>query len=371
MFWKTWIKRGIVVVGITMIAAAGSYYVINYVANTEIPTSVVIAEGDIGQTSTLLEEEYFSKNTRELIYESLTDEQMKEIYVIVRDCIINYETSVEVPGASRTDINNILYAVMGDHPEIFWLGGYEFNVGVFTPIYSVTENQKTALEREIRLQTASIINEAVYANRPNDFEKAMLIYDYIVKNTVYAESDRDQEIDSVILNQESVCSGYAKAFAYLMDRMNIPCACIYSDTHMYNVVELEGVKYIVDVTGGDNFEIAGVGNYTDYSYLICSSGELKNISEYQPIGICESLQYSCTDTGRNYYTEYGIYVESWTENCFVEMEECLSGSNVTSIKCSETEVFEIAQGEITEYFTDEDMLIVTNQALRTITVIRK
>lgn len=371
MSWKIWIKRGIVIAGITMIAAAGSYYAINYVANTEIPTSIVIAEGDIGQTSTLLEEEYLSKNTRELIYESLTDERMKEIYVIVRDCICNYETSVEVPDASRTDINNILYAVMGDHPEIFWLGGYEYNQGIFTPIYSVTENQKTAMERELRLQTASIINDAVYAGSPNDIEKIRMIFDYIVKNTVYIESDRDQEIDSVILNHESVCSGYAKAFAYLLDRMNIPCACIYSSTHMYNVVELEGVTYIVDVTGGDNFEIAGFGDYPDYSYLFCSNRELRYLSEYQPIEIFESLQYSCTDIGRNYYTEYDRYVESWSGEYLEKMEGYLSVSDITSIKCSEMEVFENALEEITEYFTDENMHIITNQALRTITVIRK
>lgn len=371
MSWKTWIKRGIVVVGISMMAVAGSYYAINYVANTEIPTSVVIAEGDIGQTSTLLEEEYLSKNTRELIYESLADERMKELYVVVRDCIINYETSVEILDANRTDINNILYAVMGDHPEIFWFEGYEYNLGIFTPIYSVTENQKTAMERELRLQTASIITEAVYAGSPNDFEKVRMIFDYIVKNTVYAESDRDQEIDSVILNHESVCSGYAKAFAYLLDRMNIPCACIYSETHMYNVVELEGVKYIVDVTGGDNFEIAGFGSYPDYSYLICSNRELKNIIEYQPIGIFETLQDSCTDTSRNYYIENNRYIESWSEEYLERMEKYLSASNITSIKCSEKEVFEAALEEITGYFTDEDMHIITNQALQTITVIRK
>ena len=363
-------KKGIIIGILLLLAAVGSVFVIRYVDKKEIPTAIIVAQGDVGTNSILLEEEYLSKNTRELLYESLEDEDMKELYITVRDCIINFEASVETPSASRTDINNILYAVLGDHPEIFWLGGYEYNLGVFTPIYSVTANQKTEMERNIREQASIILNEAVYVDGLNSFEKAKMIYDYIINNTVYAESDRDQEIDSVILNHESVCSGYAKTFAYLMDRLHIPCCCINSNSHMYNIIELDGVLYLVDVTGGDGFEVAGYGNYPDYSYFICSNEELCNSPEHQPINICELLQYSCTDTGRNYYTEYGTYVEEWKQEYIDQMAEKLEYAGIASIKCSNEEMYDTVLSAINESFTEEDSHIIPNATLKTITVIR-
>lgn len=371
MSWKNLVNRKRILVGIAIILAiAGSSGIINYVANREIPTSVIIAEGDIGIGTNVLEEEYLNKNTVELLYESLEDEQMKNLYVTVRDCLLNFKSSAEIPSATRADINNVLYAVLGDHPEIFWLSGYEYNLGIFSPIYSVTEGQKAELERELRIRSASLIDEAVYVDGLNDFEKARMIYDYIIKNTSYGESERDQEIDSVILEQKSVCSGYAKAFAYLMDRLHIPCACINSSTHMYNVVELEGVRYLVDVTSGDGFEVAELGNFPDYSYFMCSNEELRNSEAHQPIEICELLQYSCMDTGKNYYTEYGVFVSQWNREYLTTMEETLSFAEISSIKCAEEETYETALSDIKEYFTEENLHIVPNYTLKTITVLR-
>lgn len=368
MCLKTY-KKILAITAVIIAAGAGSISMIKNVADMEAPTATIIYQGAVSTNH--LESEYRGKNTRELLYESLQDEHMQELYITIRDCLLNYDTSVEISSASRTDINNILYAVLGDHPEIFWMGGYEFNLGIFSPIYSVTNNEKATMERSIREQTNVIIASTITADGLNNCEKVRLIYDYLITNTLYGESERDQEIDSVILNHESVCAGYAKSFAYLMDRIGIPCACISSESHMYNVVELDGMTYLVDVTGGDAFEEAGYGNYPDYSYLICSNTQLKNSSDHHPLPICGDLQYACVDDSRNYYTEFGLYAQIWKSEYLEQMKEQLNNAGYAAIKCVDEFVFANATAAINEYFVADDIRIILNDNMYTITVISK
>ena len=52
------------------------------------------------------------------------------------------------------------------------------------------------------------------------------ICDYVADNTDYVNTDDDQYIDSVFVNHQSVCAGYAKAVQYLALRHGIPCVYI-------------------------------------------------------------------------------------------------------------------------------------------------
>ena len=54
-----------------------------------------------------------------------------------------------------------------------------------------------------------------------------------------------------LVNKEAVCEGYAKAYKLLLNAMGIECDVVINAEHAWNVVQLEGKWYLVDVTNDD------------------------------------------------------------------------------------------------------------------------
>ena len=58
----------------------------------------------------------------------------------------------------------------------------------------------------------------------DDYEKAKKLYELLIDNVDYrANAEYNQNILSVFLNEKTVCAGYAKAYKYLLDQIEIPC----------------------------------------------------------------------------------------------------------------------------------------------------
>ncbi|MCD7822740.1 MAG: hypothetical protein LUG86_01780 [Oscillospiraceae bacterium] len=80
----------------------------------------------------------------------------------------------------------------------------------------------------------------------------------------------DQDPDTNV-----VCEGYAKAFKYLCDLAGIDCITVSGKmtggtgegAHMWNIVRLDGVNYLVDVTNSDTGAIGQNGGL----FMVCAS----------------------------------------------------------------------------------------------------
>ncbi|MCD8106805.1 MAG: hypothetical protein LUE20_02430, partial [Oscillospiraceae bacterium] len=106
------------------------------------------------------------------------------------------------------------------------------------------------------------------------------ICDLVSYETSYKSSDYgdfwqlvyvfDQDPDTNV-----VCEGYSKAFQYLCDLAGIDCITVTgtmtgttgAGTHMWNVVCLDGVNYLVDVTNSDD----GVTGQNGGLFMVCAS----------------------------------------------------------------------------------------------------
>ena len=78
----------------------------------------------------------------------------------------------------------------------------------------------------------------------------------LILRTEYEQGSADsQTICSVLLNQRSVCQGYAKTFQYLCQLAGIPAMLVTGDVngegHAWNIVFLDGDWYYIDPTWGD------------------------------------------------------------------------------------------------------------------------
>ncbi len=94
----------------------------------------------------------------------------------------------------------------------------------------------------------------------------------------------NQSAYSALVNGQTVCAGYARAFQYLMQQLNIPCyycAGYAGERHAWNIIVLDDGCYNVDTTWDD----VGDGTYdyfnkndTDYA----SNHVRQELSVYLP-----------------------------------------------------------------------------------------
>jgi len=157
----------------------------------------------------------------------------------------------------------------------------------------------------------------------SDYDRVKYFYDYIIDSTDYVnDAENDQDIRSVFLTHQSVCAGYSKAFQYLCRQVGIPCTTVRGTTssgatHAWNLVEIGGKCYWIDVTWGDPVysQEANIQNI-NYNYFCVTDSELfkthtisHNI-ELSEKTIEDAFQFpECSDDSLNYYKLNGCYFE--------------------------------------------------------------
>ena len=119
-------------------------------------------------------------------------------------------------------------------------------------------------------------------------EQIRFVHDYLVDTIAYDKSlnkDNIYNVYGALGNKLAVCEGYARAFKYIMDEMNIPCIIVCGtainpsgeiENHAWNYVKVENRWYAIDVTWDDPI-ILGGGTLTKevrYSYFLVGRSKL-------------------------------------------------------------------------------------------------
>lgn len=271
-------------------------------------------------------------------------------------------------GLDETDVDRIFQCVLDDHPELFYVEGYSYTkytrgnkiVAIeFTGTYNQDEKTVYARKQEIETAVAEILKGAEQLEE--DYEKIKYVYESLIENTDYnLESEDNQNIYSVFVNKSSVCQGYAKAFQYLMYRLDVECALVQGkvirtgEGHAWNLVRSAGAYYYVDATWGDiSYESDSEGKHgegdaqsvsdngqTDekmlpgvsYDYLCVTTEQLtKTHQPAEPGSLPE-----CTAQRDNYYVREKAFFAEYNEEQLTELVDrrLAEGSNVISMRCS-------------------------------------
>jgi hypothetical protein len=221
-------------------------------------------------------------------------------------------------------------ALTMDHPEFYWMASFVTHTRS-NQVESVTfDVPEDAAETQAALDAAAeeILTEILQENA-SDYDKVKSIFLYIVQNTDYGTDEgKEQDIRSVLLDHQSVCAGYAKTFEFLCRKSDIDCTYVqgYStegESHAWNLVEIGGKGYWVDVTWGDPmFEesIAGTApqDFVNYAYLCVDDEEIFRTHRIETGVIFENYHQedvfsypSCSDPSLNYYRLNGCYFEGY------------------------------------------------------------
>ena len=196
-------------------------------------------------------------------YSQLNDLQ-KKIYNRIYSAVSVMQTERIYLTDDSTDISeniNLAYtAVSVDHPEIFWLSGeYQIltlnNEKFYVLVkYDIDETTRDAQVSALNLKIDSILQRT---KGMSYFEKEQFFHDYLCNNVVYTGDGVMTRYNAfgALVNGKAVCEGYSRAFQLLCKSAGINCSLIKGKAdgqqHMWNVVEIFGEWYEVDVTWDD------------------------------------------------------------------------------------------------------------------------
>ncbi len=154
--------------------------------------------------------------------------------------------------------------------------------------------------KEIENQKDTILEDV----SGSDYEKIKQVHDWLVDNIEYDDTynlPNNRNIYGGLINNKTVCEGYAKTFKYLLDELDIPCILVAGtaknsdgkeENHMWNYVELLGTWYSFDVTWDDPILINGAELRNESKYKYFCQGDNINSNHY--------ISYTITDSGQEY-----------------------------------------------------------------------
>lgn len=249
-------------------------------------------------------------------YYAMLEEDMqelyKQIYANAMDGTVSFAPVVKV---NVNQLKNVFEAVYNDHPELFWMEtGYSCKylkngrcVEITLRYYPITNNLEQA-KKEFDNRVQSILSGAITLD--GAYEKEKYVHNALLSNVEYDESaEMNQSAYSALVEGRSVCAGYARAFQYIMQQLDIPCYyCTgYSgEDHAWNIVKLSDGYYNVDATWDDT-------NPGTYDYFNKSDKQFagthvrKSLSVYLPA--CNGAAYSDTAKG----TPFRVELQAVTE----------------------------------------------------------
>ena len=122
------------------------------------------------------------------------------------------------------------------------------------------------------------INEFINTNINDTMtitDKIKLFHDHIINNTIYDQEKPDYAYDAyeLITTGKSICGGYSDIMSIYLNMLGIQNYKITSENHIWNLVNIDGVWYHLDVTWDD--PVADDGNqYLIHNFFMISTSEL-------------------------------------------------------------------------------------------------
>ena len=225
----------------------------------------------------------------DVIYNMLETDEEKELYDALYDsCMeISYsEKDFERTGncslpvsISNEKATEIVRLFIYDHPEFFWLNGdlkfssehisssflvsNSLSIGIMDEYQNGVARNKAASELE-NAEKTYLDNAAAFSD---DYGKVKYFHDTLANNITYGTNELDQSVVSALVNNETVCAGYTKAFKLLCDNAGIKCISVQGYNHAWNKCFVDGKWYNVDVTNDDQKNLS-------YFYFLVSDKEL-------------------------------------------------------------------------------------------------
>ena len=236
-----------------------------------------------------------------------------ELYKQIERAIRQHEEYLNVGNSvTETEVRHAIRWVMRDNPDIFWfVHQYHFDKddGIVSFRYRCSPERCAVIQKSIDdvVEKDFQIN---YVRTLTQFEQAAYVYKWMLTYCNYnTNSAYNQNIDSVFVRRNSVCTGYAKAAQYLFTLLGIESRLVFGrlnndkedGRHCWNIVNIEGCYYHLDICLGDlsledvmkKAGATSLRRYGDYNYnCFCVSMEeifkTRTIEDVETLPLCDT-----------------------------------------------------------------------------------
>lgn len=291
------------------------------------------------------------------------DEESRTAYQEILEALEEHLEEVRLSTKDEAVIGRAYQAVMSDHGGIFWVNGYTYTIHTLgsqvrgidlTPAYTVSLEERERLQARVEEAAADYL--AQIPLEASDYEKVKRVYELLIERVRYdLDSEENQNILSVFLHGESVCSGFASATQYLLSLLDVPCMTVYGtsrgEPHAWNLVYIDGEPYYVDVTWGSALSEA-VGDCS-YAYLNLNDRDVEATHQLEMLFDLPE----CTSVEAGYYMVEGRYFTALDERRLGEIlaESRQQGERSAAVKFSSDEEYRqafaifIGDGKVADY----------------------
>lgn len=263
-------------------------------------------------------------------YDSLRTDEEREAYLSMEQSIFRVTEEpgdgegiyqlcrALIPDLTSVQIFKVKEAVLADHPEAFWLNGdYTLGRNAHDGLYITLYSSMSAGEipdraRAIAEKVSGILREI--KSGLNEYDREMIIHDCLVRDVQYDEeaavdisgSDPAATVYGTLVNGRAVCTGYARAFKLLLNRVGISSMTVKGisrdEGHMWNLVSVDGSWYHVDVTWNDPTEFSAYG-IVSHNYFNLTDADIVSNHDVSPnyIMLTEEAVDDQEENARNLY----------------------------------------------------------------------
>lgn len=229
---------------------------------------------------------------------------------------MDFEDSVRIE-TTQSEIKKLFTYVLYDNPNIFWVDSnylytpYENSIEL-TPQYRLSKTEAEMITSQMQSEIQKI--RELTSGFTNQFDKELYIHDYICRTSVYDEGTIDNFGDtahSVLLYGKGICEGYSRAAQILLDAVGIDNYLVVGESthegkteaHMWNVVNIDGINYHLDVTW-DDYEVEN-----DILYFYFNLNDEKILKDHYNL---DPAVNSCISLEHYYFMYKDSYVKDFS-----------------------------------------------------------
>ena len=246
-------------------------------------------------------------------FEQLSNKE-KHAYNAILSAVSDFPNAIEIPALTKEEMERMYTAVLLDNPELFFLDNASTmrqsnKRTYFYPTYRMNAEDYAAMRSRCSTVAAQILEEA--REQSSAFARERVVHDRLIAGCRYTDSKANpykSTLYGVLVGGGASCEGYAKAAKYLLDQLDIPCYVVLGDStppgsntqsHMWDIVKLEGTYYHLDLTWDDPIIESG-GDVIRYSFFNITDEQIRKTHSNFDAG------HACTAKAQNFYVHENL-----------------------------------------------------------------
>lgn len=221
---------------------------------------------------------------------------------------VEAKCNVSAFGIKAEQAGALFAEIINSTPGFFYLSSrikfsYNKTTGVISEIafeYSLDKDRTTTATKDevlaARAEYTKMVSD-IMAQMPSDitadYDIALWYHDHLCLSFAYDTSHEISDVYNFLKYGKGVCQAYSLLYTELLSKYGIPCDYATSPamSHIWNVIEIGGRWYHVDVTWDDT--LPDIRGHADHDSFLCSDSALMRVGHHDwssPV-VCESTLF--------------------------------------------------------------------------------